>query len=140
MMAIAVFAWWATTGYHKASLLRNGNDCCAFSCLFPSTGVMSTKSNSSLGKSRQPTCDGGNGIMPKLALSSPERWSPQKDSAAEAYLDEQIHLRLIGGRLNHACVMKEMKDLVRGDDPKAYVPSERLVFNYIRRQQDKQKR
>ena len=78
--------------------------------------------------------------MPKLAPSSPERWSPQKESAARTYLDEQIQLRLVGGRINHASVMKEIKELVRGDNPKAYVPSERLVFNYIRREQGKQKR
>jgi len=114
--------------------------CVVFGCLLASTGAMSTKSNSSLGKSPVPPGDGGNGIMPKVAPSSPERWSPQKYSAVKTYLDDQIQVRLLGGRLNHASVMKEIKELVRGDNPKAYVPSERLVFNYIRREQDKQKR
>jgi hypothetical protein len=102
--------------------------------------MSTTKKNSSFVKSSAPCSgDGGNGIMPNQAPSSPERWSPQKESAAKAYLDDQIQLRLVGGRINHAAVMKEIRELVRADDPKAYVPCERLVFNYIRREQDKQK-
>ena len=101
---------------------------------------MSSRTSSSAGKTPVPPSDGGNGILPQLAPSSPERWSPQKKSAARTFLDDQIQLRLSGNRLNHAYVMKEIKELVRDDNPQAYVPNERLVFNYIRREQDKQKR
>jgi len=80
---------------------------------------------------------GGNGIMPTIAPPSPERWSPKKGTLARDYLDEQVELRMIGGRIHHTAVMEEIKVIVKQDNPKAYVPSERLVFNYIRRQQER---
>ena len=87
-----------------------------------------------------PTKAGGNGIMPILRPPSPERWSPPKGSAVRQYLFDQIDVRMLGGRLGHAALMEELKELVTADNPKAYVPSERLVFNFIRREQEKLKR